>query len=165
MPFTPPAHCVDASDHPAQRTLDLLDAELVLRFNKKLERYEVWRRLMRGQFSAIPTDVDSLYVWEFMTRCEQGGRFIAPGEWLRVKLARRDARYVGAEAAAAAAIAEIDAHNAQLEAQKRAAQQEQIAEIAHEYAPIIGRELADDPLFAKPFAVPDSYPEGRTDAP
>lgn len=159
MSHTPPPHVVDASDHSGQKTLDLLDADLRLRFNKKLGRYEVWRRLQRGQFASVPTDADSLYVWEFVIRVEDRGRFIEPGSWLREKLARRDARYVGPQAAARAAIDEMNASNEAIEREKRAKKREEIAAIAHEYAPIFGRELADDPLFAKPFAVPDTYPE------
>jgi hypothetical protein len=137
---TPPAHVVDASDHDAQQTLDSLDAQFRLRFNRQLHRYELWRRLLG----------ESGPEWDFVLRLEQGA---APSEWLLGVLRRRDARYVGPVEAARVAIAEMDAHNEALEREKRAKKREEIAAIAHEYAPIFGRELAADPLFAKPFRI------------
>lgn len=114
-----PEHVISATE--GQRLLDLLDANLVVRWNAKLHRYEVWRWTLDAK------GID----WGFLLRLDHAQK---PGEWLLNKLRARDSRYRPAEEAAEEVLREIrESEEAERKA-KQDATDRKITEIAEEIA-------------------------------
>ena len=123
-----------------QRSLDLLDAGLVVAFNTKRQRFEVWTRTLdaRGVF------------YGFVMRVEgPKGEFVEPGEWFLEQLRARDSRYAGANTAAKNVLAEIreSERKALEDDEKRDADRsrEVTDEIAYDYT--LEAQLASDPHY------------------
>lgn len=137
--FTPgTALATDPFGQQCQRMLDLLDAGLVLAFNTKLKRFEVWRKELddRGVF------------YGFIIRVQgPDGEFRKPGEWLINELRARDSRYAGAEEAAQNVLREIrESEKKALEADEKKiedATREVAEEIAYDYN--LEAQLKSDP--------------------
>lgn len=130
-----PEHVVPRFDHPVHRALKELDGSLELRFNTKLERFEVWNR--HGMVQRVVRS--------------EGTGFAEPGEWLIPQLKRLDARYVGAVAAVRNACEIIDKANLELAVKQEQAINKHIEEAVHETLPLMRRAILDDPIIDKPF--------------
>lgn len=107
MPASLPPYVLPQTSHPAQRMLDLLDAGMVLTFNTKVRRHEVWRKTLMedGPF------------YGFIIGLEQGSE---PGEWLLNKLRERDSRHNSVKDAANKVLDEIRAgEQAELDSEER----------------------------------------------
>jgi hypothetical protein len=148
MPFHRlPADTLDRSDHPTQKSLNLLDAGLFLVWSVADSRYEVWRKEFtpRGVlYSGILPVVD-------------GERPVEPGEWLLNKLRARDSRYRPAKEAAEEVLSEMRAQE-----QAEAAADEHRLDALHEelaldYLPL-WRKKADPDEFAREYKDWDKAP-------
>lgn len=113
-----PEYVLLRDDHPVHRALKELDDTLELRFNTKLERYEVWNDL-----GFIQRVVGS-----------DGKGFAEPGDWLIPHLKRLDARYVGSVQAVRNATALIDKHNLDLIVEREQQQ-------ARKYEALVGESV------------------------
>lgn len=144
-----PAHIVLRTDHPFQRSLDLLDADLVLAWNTRVERYEVYRKELtpRGLFFGHIERVTA-----------PGGQgFAEPGEWFAEKLRARDSRYRPANEAAEEVLAQLRAEEkADLEAEEHALDGVR-EEVIKDYLPL-WRKKADPDEFAKRYTTWDPEP-------
>jgi hypothetical protein len=137
--FTPgTVLATDPLGQAAQRQLELLDPSLVLAFNTKLKRFEVWNKQLtsKGVF------------YGFIMRVDDGkGGFAEPGQWLIDKLKSRDSAYAGAEEAAQNVLREIrESERAALEADQKKdddAVREVAEEIAHDFT--LEAQLKSDP--------------------
>lgn len=88
-----PDHVLPRRDHSGQGMLNLLDGKLLLCFNDKLKRWEVWRY--------EPFDVRGPS-YAFITRLladDRRGGYAEPGQWMVDRLKARDSRYAGADEA------------------------------------------------------------------
>ena len=96
-----PEHVVLHPEHPTQRSLDLLDADLRLAYDAKLNRWCVYRPRLTPQ---------GLF-WDLIERVTgpDGTGREEPGEWLVRRLRERDSRYRPAQEAAEAVLKEIRA--------------------------------------------------------
>lgn len=100
MPYNQlPTGTVARPDHPTQKSLDLLDAGLVLAQDSKTRRYEIWRREL--------TRYGVLYTGILPVVGPDGATPVDPGDWLIEKLRARDSRYRPAKEAAAEVLKEI----------------------------------------------------------
>lgn len=131
----PPEHVTLADDHPIHRALKELDDSLELRFNHKLQRYEVWN--LSGFIQRVVGP--------------DGTGYAEPGDWLLPKVKSFGARWVGALAAVRNAAAIVDQHNLEREVKKQMALDKHAEEVIEEHLPILRRALYDDPLIDKPF--------------
>lgn len=93
-----PDGTVARPDHPTQKSLDILDAGLVLAQDTKNGRYEIWRREL--------TRLGVLYTG-ILPVVNAEGTPVDPGDWLVNKLRARDSRYRAADEAAAEVLKEI----------------------------------------------------------
>lgn len=124
--FTPGT--VPASDPmgaACQRQLSLLDPSLVLAFNTKLKRYEVWNKTLdrKGVF------------YGFIMRVQGNkGEFQQPGDWLVGALKARDSAYAGAEEAAKNVLAEIKEDERKAYAADEKKDGDAVREVAEEMA-------------------------------
>lgn len=111
-----PEYVILREDHPVHKALKELDDTLELRFNAKLERYEVWN--IHGPIQRVVSS--------------DGKAYAEPGEWLIPHLKRLDARYAGAVQAVRNACEMVDAHNLELTVNRQMAQQERMSGIVEE---------------------------------
>lgn len=133
--LTLPEGTVLRTDHPTQRSLDLLDAGLVLAFNDKLKRYEVWRRqLTRKGFD---------YGFIVRVTAEPNG-YAEPGEWLLTKLRARDSRYRPAQEAAEEVLSELRAAEEAAWKADEHRHDDLRDEIAREYLPLWKKKADPD---------------------
>lgn len=117
--------------------LRLLDPRLELRFNSKLQRYEVWNSSGFIQRVVAPD-----------------GGFAQPGEWLINQLRRKDpAHNSDLDDIVKQYAAPLDQENEASTEAATAPLLEHASEVAHEYAPIFKREMTDDPIAMKPFRI------------
>lgn len=130
----PPEYVIPAHDSDAHRMLQLLDAGLELRWNTRLNRFEVWNRT--GFVMGSPVG---------------GGG--APGEWLLRQLRRRDPRHNSdLDDVVKQTTADIDAENEATRAASQAAIDKHTEEVTHEYADAMRREFIDEKGWVtKPF--------------
>ena len=80
-----PPHVVLRPDHPTQKALGLLDGDLRLAWNAKLEHWEIYR----------PRPTPRGVFWDMLERVTgpDGKGQAEPGEWLIRRLRERDARH------------------------------------------------------------------------
>lgn len=155
----PPEHIIEAHDHKGHRLLQLLDPRFDLRFNTKLERFEVWARQW----------IMDRPVWAFIERVvadEKSGGFAEPGEWLVNKLKRRDPRHnPDIDRIVKDVSAEMNADEARIAAEREKRNKEEIAELVDDTVRPILRFLGEDrdihPTPDVPFVVPDTLPEEK----
>lgn len=116
-----PTQTIPMTDHPAQKSLDMLDAGLFLAWNSRLERYEVWRR------ETGPRPIVS-----FIIRCSsEKGEYIDPSaSWVMDQLRQRDGRHNTVEDAAEAALRGMR----EREAAEKAAQERALTDLSEEIA-------------------------------
>ena len=121
-----------------QRMLYVLDPTLVLAFNTKLKRYEVWNKTLT---------VDGPF-YGFIIRCQgKDGSFREPGGWLIDFLRGRDSAHAGPEEAIKNVLDEIHeserAADAASQKKDDDAVREVAEEIAHDYT--LEAQLKSDP--------------------
>jgi hypothetical protein len=134
-----PAHIIPRRDHAGQKLLALLDSSLLLAFNDKLKRWEVWNFTW-----------DSLGMrYAFITRLLQDDReggYAEPGQWMIDRLKGRDSRYAGAKEAWENTKRELNASEAKADAEKQAAEDAKFTDlnehVARDYRPEF-QKLAD----------------------
>jgi hypothetical protein len=122
-----PEHVIARRDHAGQKLLALLDSSLLLAFNDKLKRWEVWN-----------FEWDSLGMrYGFITRLladDKRGGYAEPGEWMIDRLRARDSRYAGADEAWKNAKRELDASEAKVDAEKQAAEDARFSDLSEHVA-------------------------------
>ena len=131
----PPEYVILRDDHPVHRALKELDDSLELRFNTKLQRYEVWN--LSGFIQRV---VGS-----------DGTGYAEPGDWILPKVKALGARWAGPIQAVRNAAAIVDKHNLDREVERQTALDKHAEAVVHEYLPVFRRELYGDPTIDKPF--------------
>ena len=143
-----PDHVIPRRDHKAQKFLNLLDANLLLCWNGRINRYEVWRSELQ------PRGIFYGFIRRLIAKDHD---YLEPGEWLLTEFRRRDPRYVPLKDAVAEQLKDIK----EQEAQERVADENRNAnlrdEIAREYIPL-WRKKADPDEFAKEYHDWDKAP-------
>lgn len=127
-----PAHIIPRRDHAGQKLLALLDSSLLLAFNDKLKRWEVWN-----------FEWDSLGMrYAFITRLladDRKGGYAEPGQWMVDRLKARDSRYAGADEAWKNVKAELDASEARARLEQERAEAAKFTDlnehVAKDYLP------------------------------
>ena len=130
-------------EHPTQKSLDLLGAGLVLCFNAKLGRYEVWMR----ELKELPR-LDGLIGHEtrvdygFIVRVTNpdGVGFAEPGPWLLNVLRARDSRHRPVKEAAEEAMRDLKAAEAAEAAERDRRESALVEEIALDNIPLWKQE-------------------------
>jgi len=108
-----------------QRMLEVLYPNLVLAFNTKLKRFEVWEKQL------TPNGV----FYGFIIRVDDGkGGFAEPGEWLIGVLKARDSAYAGPDEAIKNVLAEIHKGEEEERAAAQKRDDDRVAEVAQEIA-------------------------------
>lgn len=122
-----PLHVIPRFDHPAQRTLQMVDESLLLYFNVKLHRYEVWNGSGFIQRVIAP-----------------GGGFMEPGEWFMQQLRMVDPRSnPDLDDIVRRHREQADAPTKEKEAALAAKTKEKVGVIVDRYAEDLRRELFD----------------------
>ena len=146
-------------EHPTQKSLDLLGADLVLCFNAKLGRYEVWRKELKSLprlDGLIGREVRTDFGFIVRVTNPDGTGYAEPGDWLLATLRARDSRHRPVKEAAEEALRDIKATEAaQVAAQEKSAT-DLFEEIALDNLPL-WRQKAD------PHATGKRYTEWRAE--
>lgn len=143
----PKRHITPAFDHPAHTLINSIDPHLQLRWNSKLERFEVWRH----RHALVRTD----NLLEFVMRITgDHGEYVEPGEWFLTQLRRRDPAFNDDLDDIVRQYREVwdreeRAEEAAVEAGDKAARDEFI----DSKALLIQRALTEDDVIGKPFVI------------
>lgn len=150
MPFHRlPEGTIARPDHPTQTSLNLLDAGLLLAWNTKDCRWEIWRREL------TPRGV--LFSGIMPVTAPDGETPIQPGEWLMNRLRARDSRYRPAKEAAEEVLSEIRAQEAKDLYDDEHRLDALHEELALDYLPL-WRKKADPDEFAREYKDWDPVP-------
>lgn len=154
-----PPHVQLRDQHPTQASLDLLDAGLVLCWNARITRYEVWRREF-GQFRRADGRLgrELRMDYQFILRAvAEDQSFMEPGEWLIAKLRERDSRFRDPKDAWATVKAELDADERRGEDEIQRKLDEARMNVIETYLPL-WRKKADPDEFAREYKDWDPEP-------
>lgn len=134
-----PAHITSHREHAGQRLLSLLDESLLLCFNEKLKRWEVWN------FTWDSRGMTYAFITRLLADDKRGG-YAEPGQWMIERLRGRDAKYAGAAEAWKNVKAELDASEARERIEKERRENDLMTpiseELAYDYRPEF-QKLAD----------------------
>lgn len=122
-----PAHVISRRDHAGQRLLSLLDDSLLLCFNDRLKRWEVWR------FTWDSRGMTYGFITRLLADDKRGG-YAEPGPWMIDRLKGRDSRYAGAAEAWKNVKAELDASEKRAQVEKDRRENELMTPISEELA-------------------------------